>query len=249
MYELIAQEYERLFPLDPDRVQLAKRLSGDRPAAVLDVGCATGEFVRALAAQLLPDGMAQFRATGIDPDSGLLEIARRQSGTLAEKLKTAIPEYRQQGMLDIGEAAAYDQIYCMGNTLPHLADAAEISAFLARAWTALRAGGCLILQLINFNPIIGLKEYKFPVLETAELRFFRSYRNIQPESLDFGIHVEARQSGQIQKATVPLFPVRPDLLKHLLVESGFNLLTFAASYDLRPFSGKESHFIVLALKD
>jgi len=151
-----------------------------------------------------------------------------------------------QGMLDISEASAYDQIYCMGNTLPHLAGPAEIADFLGRARTALRPGGHLILQLINFEPLLKLPEHRFPVLETDEVRFVRLYRNIKASRLDFVIELTPRHGGATQQATLPLYPVCAGELAKLLAAAGFSDLQLWSSYDQEAFSGQESHYLALA---
>src|SRR5271157_2879060 len=75
--------HERRFPLGPDKLRTPERLAllerervmllcGEetRLVSVLDVGTGTGVFAETFAA-------ASLRVTGIDPNTGFLEVARR----------------------------------------------------------------------------------------------------------------------------------------------------------------------------
>ncbi|MBU0935691.1 MAG: class I SAM-dependent methyltransferase [Spirochaetes bacterium] len=257
MYEIISRDYEKLFPSDPARVDFARRLADEGPAdslsagkkaadkmqsdggvAILDIGCATGEFALALCA-------AGFQVTGWEPDSQLLAKARGLRTELPPGQQTRLL-FEQKGMLDLESQAAYDQIYCMGNTLPHLQNAGRILQFLQKARQALKPGGRLVLQIINFARVLGKSIHHFPVVETEEIRFERSYTEISPESLSFTIRIFDKADGTDKTAATSLYPVTANELKNLLWQSGFGSVALYAGYTLEAAADASPHFLAVA---
>lgn len=106
-------------------------------AACLDAGCGGGDVARDLAVRAGPGG----RVVGIDLDRAKLAVARKE----AEAAGLAI-EYRTGDILDpLGEP--FDVIY-MRFLLSHLRTPATA---LAHAAEALRPGGAIILEDVDFS--------------------------------------------------------------------------------------------------
>lgn len=139
----------------PERLQreapLVGRVLETAPArTVLDLGCGSGEHARFLAAQ-------GFSVTGVDASPSQLAAARAADpgGRYVEASLTRLAE---------AELPAHGAALCLGNTLPHLLDAAAVQAFLKGLAACLQPGAPLLLQLLNYDRILDRGERAFPVV-------------------------------------------------------------------------------------
>lgn len=132
---------------------------------VLDLGCGSGEHCRFLAAQ-------GFELTGLDASPSQLEAARSADPGGRYQLAdlAALP-----GNIEGAQGGAL----CLGNTLPHLCEEAQVLAFFTGLAGLLLPGAPLLLQLLNYDRLLDRGERAFPVTlrptegEAAETVFLR----------------------------------------------------------------------------
>ena len=105
----------------------------------LDVGCGGGDVTCELARRVAPSG----RAVGLDRDTTKLAIAREEADLYAG----VAVEYREGDVLTAGLTPEYDVVY-VRFLLTHLADPRAATARIA---AALRPGGVLIVEDIDFK--------------------------------------------------------------------------------------------------
>ncbi len=132
--------FERLLAAAPER-------------SVLDLGCGTGEHVAWFARQ-------GVRAVGLDRSESMLTAARDH-------------EARGEGRFvqgDVLEARAalapeppFGLALCLGNMLPHLLTDADLARFVEGVRTSLVPGGLLLLQILNYERIVGQGLRALPV--------------------------------------------------------------------------------------
>jgi 2-polyprenyl-3-methyl-5-hydroxy-6-metoxy-1,4-benzoquinol methylase len=108
-------------------------------ARCLDLGCGAGHVSRLMGAQVGPDG----RVVGLDFDAVKLEAARRDCATAG----FGNIEFRATDVTAWRERETYDLIYGRF-ILSHLADR---RAMLRAGCEALRSGGLLVLEDIDFS--------------------------------------------------------------------------------------------------
>ncbi len=139
----------------PERLQreapLLQRVLEDSPSReILDLGCGSGEHTRFLNA-------LGFVATGVDASSSQLEAARALE-----------PEgrYVQAGLTELAAVIGTRQggALCLGNTLPHLCEEADLRAFFDGLAQCLLPGAPFLLQLLNYDRILDRDERTFPVV-------------------------------------------------------------------------------------
>ena len=139
----------------PERLQreapLLQRVLGAAPSRrALDLGCGSGEHTRFLTA-------LGFEVTGVDASASQLDAARE-----------ADPQgrYLQAELTDLGAALQGGQgaAICVGNTLPHLCEEAEVRAFFSGLAGRLAPGAPFLLQLLNYDRILARGERTFPVV-------------------------------------------------------------------------------------
>lgn len=222
LYRAIADAYDGIFPLDPDQVEfVAARITPGGRA--LDAGCASGSLAYALAAR-------GFRVTGIDLDQRLVAKAVRKArppeeGGEGAAARGPLPEFRLMDMDLAGyefEAASFDAVLCLGNTLPHLRGPGQIGHCLSGFRKLLRPGGVLIVQTVDFGKVAELGMGGLPAIETEALRFERRYPELEPgESFDFEARLWIKPAPDPIPGSARLYALGAAELEGLLERSGF----------------------------
>jgi SAM-dependent methyltransferase len=139
----------------PERLQreapLLQRVLADAPSRhILDLGCGSGEHTRFLAS-------LGFKVTGVDVSPAQLEAARAADpkGHYVEAGLTSLA-----GRVAAGQGGAI----CVGNTLPHLCEEADLQAFFTDLAQCLAPGAPVLLQLLNYDRILDRGERTFPLV-------------------------------------------------------------------------------------
>lgn len=117
---------------------------------VLDLGCGSGEHTRFL-------NSMGFEATGVDASPSQVDSARG-SDPGGRYLLAGLTELK--GVLEAGQGGAI----CLGNTLPHLCEEAEVRAFFTGLASLLLPGAPFLIQLLNYDRILDCGERTFPVV-------------------------------------------------------------------------------------
>lgn len=125
-------------------------LDGAPSRRVLDLGCGTGEHARFLAS-------LGFEPTGVDASEAQVAAAR-EADPGGRYLQGSLTALHALPEADFGGAL------CLGNTLPHLTEEADLQACFDGLADRLLLGGALLLQLLNYDRILGRGERTFPVV-------------------------------------------------------------------------------------
>lgn len=124
------------------------------PPRVLDVGCGPGRL-------FAPLSRLGWHVVGMEPNEAFLAHARK----VAEPLWNV--EVQRGGFNDVAADEAFDLIVGINSSFSHVATPQERAEAFARAFRALRPGGCLFLDLPNLLRI--LKEWAGPFEHRAEI--------------------------------------------------------------------------------
>lgn len=238
-YDHFSQHYEDLFLFRPERVIEIARLLG-RPLSglrILDAGCATGALCRALAVE-------GCQVVGIDRNSNMISLAR--SKTRLAGISENSCTFFCDDLLNLPHHFSPQQfaaIVCLGNTLPHLESPRK---FLQIAQNLLIPNGILVLQLVHFEKAIKNKTKEFPLLETPNLRFYRSYKMCNSQSVTFQVCLEDKSSGQQQKSSLELKPISREQLAYEINACGFSSLKLFADFQNQPISTDDESTVVVA---
>lgn len=237
-YTTIRPWYDQIFPYSPLQRDFVLSFGAGRGWSAVDVGCGTGSLIVSLA--------GTFRKTvGLDPDGSMLEAARQKAA--AESAGTWLI---QAGMLDLsGEfhSQSVDRLICFGNTLPHLADDAEVVEFAGQAFKILKPNGLVLIQIINYDRILNLKLDGLPTIENDDLIFERKYLYPdQPTHIRFITRLTLKKTGVIIENEVPLLALRPARLRRILEDRGFSHLEEFGSFKKEPFTPDSQPYILKA---
>ncbi len=226
LYDLLASEYTQLFPSSEEKRQYAEKLiSTTHGEDMLDLGCASGEFPL----QLTSPGRT---ITGIDPDSRMISEAR---AIAAEKESITFAVDDMLSFLSSAPPHSFDVIFCMGNTIAYLTDERELERFLSSARNALREGGKLLIQMLNYtNPSIKAG-FHFPDLNSTHITFSRRYEESgTPGVLAFTTQVRNKENGETHNEVHSHAVFTSDTVRELGREAGFREVTVHGSYENSP---------------
>jgi glycine/sarcosine N-methyltransferase len=239
-YDLLAPEYDRM-------TEPGKRFVREKPyfrllveqgriRRALDAGCGTG-FHTLLLARL------GVEVTAMDISQKMLDqcgAQMRNEGMDVRMLRA--------GFLDIpaSYSGAFDGVFCMGNSLPHLSGDEEIARALKRFYDVLRPGGMLFIQILNYDRIMARREIVQNVRENNGTTYIR-YTTFGENDILFHLQSNTRIEGheEITHRTIRLNPVRPSRLLALLEEAGFSRRRIFGSISLEDFDAEKSNDCVI----
>ena len=227
-YNQIAEKYDFIFPLSPaHKTFFASELHGK---TILDVGAATGNLTAYLSSQ-------GYEVTAID-------LSERLIAKAAEKGVTV----QQLNMLAIDELPTFDNIVCIGNTLPHLDSKTSVQLFLQKAYTQLTQGGKLVLQLVNFQKYFAQQQGDYlgnlPLIENDKVKFERYYYLNEEGKIRFKTILD-----DTIKNEELLQPIFADQLTEWLTQIGFQAINLYGNFKKDPFDKEKSMaLIVTAVK-
>lgn len=124
-------------------------LEGAPSRRVLDLGCGTGEHARFLAS-------LGFEPTGVDASPSQLAAAR-EADPKGRYLQGSLTDLA--GLVETGQGGAF----CVGNTLPHLTEEADLRRCFEGLASRLLPGAPVLLQILNYDRILDRGERTFPV--------------------------------------------------------------------------------------
>ncbi len=237
-YLSIRPWYDQIFPFTPAQLDFVLSYGSDPGLSIVDVGCGTGSLIVALA--------ETFRSTaGLDPDESMLESARMKA--LAKPVGTW---FLEAGMLDLEREltpGSVDRLICFGNTVPHLADKAEVAEFARQARTVLKPDGLILIQIINYDRILDQHLDSLPTIENDECQFIRKYQYTEnPTHIRFQTQLTLKNSGQTIENDVPLIALRPADLRSVLEEAGFGSVEEFGGFRKEPLSAQSQPYIIIA---
>ena len=227
-YNQIAEKYDFIFPLSPaHKTFFASELHGK---TILDVGAATGNLTAYLSSQ-------GYEVTAID-------LSERLIAKAAEKGVTV----QQLNMLAIDELPTFDNIVCIGNTLPHLDSKTSVQLFLQKAYRQLIQGGKLVLQLVNFQKYFAQQQGDYlgnlPLIENDKVKFERYYYLNEEGKIRFKTILD-----DTIKNEELLQPIFADQLTEWLTQIGFQAINLYGNFKKDPFDKEKSMaLIVTAVK-
>lgn len=144
-FSAIAQYYHLLFPARPAQLGFLAGLAGPPPARLLDVASGTGEYTAALHAQ-------GYDCIAIELDLAMHTCAKARHPELAARERLL-----QGDMLELTDIVRGPArlAFCIGNSLPLLGDDAQVREALLQMWDLTRPGGCVAVQVVNFDRILA----------------------------------------------------------------------------------------------
>jgi len=240
-------DYRRLVAW-PERIErewpFLRRVLGTR-GRVLDLGCGTGEHSRFLASH-------GFEVVGIDASPSMLEKATE--APLPGNLRFVEGDIEDVDRLADG---MFDGALCLGNTLPHVDTQASLQRLLAGLASRLRPGAPFLVQILNYERILGTRQRFLPLNFRAgdgpgeEIVFLRLMTPHGDGSVMFSpCTLRYRPGGDpplevVSARNVPLRGWRRPELEALLDAAGFRERRVYGTVGDIPYSATDSTDLVI----
>jgi len=242
-YEEIAGQYDHMTRfherMDKETAMLKRWIERYGFSTALDVACGTGLHAIALA-------RLGIQAAGADISEAMLAKARSHAhefGVQILWIQASMQELRQH------LHAEYQAIFCLGNSLPHLLQQADLEAACANFYHLLSPGGVLVLQLLNYHRILTEQDRIVGIHRQGDATYIRFY-DFSPGRLMFNlltIHFHHETCTHALHST-PLYPYRQDELERHLSTHGFIDLESYGDMQFHPFEEQVSTNLVIVGK-
>jgi SAM-dependent methyltransferase len=148
----------------------------------------------------------------------------------------------------------FDAVYCIGNTLPHVRDSADLAATLTDVAGALRPGGLLIVQQLNYDVILARQQRFLPLgsrtVDGTDYLFFRFY-DFGADRITFNLAVMQRDPDgwKYDVDSTELLAVGAAELAAALGAARFDRVSLLGSYGSEAFDpGASGDLVVVALR-
>ena len=228
-YKMLADSYDKVFDVSKSEMDFLLSCIKGKDTSILDIACGTGQYT----IELFNLGYIDIHALDLDPS--MIEKAVSKSKAI---------DFKVGNMLDFGNLynRKFGFIYCTGNSIAHLNDLDEILSFLKETYSLLEKGGCLALQIINFDRIFSGNITSLPLIKKDNLVFERIYE-LHSKNVTFkGI---LSIDNERYSSSLELLAPRHDELIELLVKAGFPKYTAYGSFAKDPYHKKLSYALVL----
>jgi len=205
----------------------------------LDAGCGTGGEALAMAE-------AGFKVIGIDATPEFIAIASRKAVE-----RNLVADFRTDDLRRLESIAdrSVDLVVCRGNTLPHLLADADLTAAIAAFARVVRIGGRLILQWLNYEPVLRERRRLVGVTGDERKMFVRFYDFNPDGSLQFNILTLDYNNGWKPRwHTTELKPWSADEVLMHIGRSGWDEIALFSDIDRTPFNPTLSKDVVLTAR-
>ena len=235
LYSEFSEHYEEVFPLREEIVCFLQAHTTQKGENILDLGCGPGHYC----GRLQQDG---FSALGIDLDEKMISAARNK-----------YPEARFY-CLDVNGIDTIDErfhtIYSIGNVMAHIPHS-QLRSLLFSIKKLLYPGGYWIFQVVNWDYLLKLPQYTFPVKSLAggTITFHREYEEISEEQVMFHVFMQSANATLFDEK-LRLYPLRSNDYLNLHSAAGFHPVGLYADFNKKEYRKKaDSGAIFVFSKD
>ena len=217
-YRILAKAYDEVFPFSDTTFGFLKQYAGDE---VLDIGCATGAYVR----KFHEEG---FTAEGIEYVPELISYSENVSVGDMRRLPASFD-------------GRFSLLYCTGNTLAHCTNSKDAEEILKGFARTLKKGGKAVIQILNYTRILKNRPDGLPSIETGSVSFRRDYV-YNEKNIEFVGTLTA--GGETFSSSVILYPLTHKELTEAAAKAGFASCVFYSDFSGTAFKENESFMLV-----
>ena len=241
-YDGLAANYDEMISFEK-AVEKKKKLLKDiiKPEMkyAADLGCGSGVDSIALVSLGL-------KVTAFDPSVEMLAVAKEN----AEREKAKVT-FHNLSIDAISEDFnhQFDLVVSLGNTFANIGKEQLVKS-LQRCKQILKPQGILLIQILNYEKILNVKERIVNITEGGDKYFIRFYDFIGTEVI-FNILIFNKQKpSEHNLISTKLFPHTPDDFDNAMNRIGFIEVEFFSDFDLTIFNKEMSKdLIIRAIKE
>ncbi|MDW7674796.1 MAG: class I SAM-dependent methyltransferase [Bacillota bacterium] len=245
-YVELSNYYDVIFPPQPAQLKLLTEEFEQAGAGgkILDVACANGGYSVELAKR-------GFDVTGFDLVDKMISLAKAKKEKLTDnQLKDKISFFT--GDMRYADKYGHDfqGAFCIGNSIVHLTDSADIYQAISSFYKALKPNGVAIVQIVNFDRIVKYKVDSLATIDEEKASLERNYIHLENGLIDFQTVLTVKESGnnKVYRNSVHLKPLLKNELKQMFIEAGFSNITFYGGYNKIPHDENSPATVAVARK-
>jgi SAM-dependent methyltransferase len=210
----------------------------------MDTACGTGHHAIALA-------NLGFQVSGSDLFPEMVSLADANAKAAGQQVV-----FRTAGFGNIndcfGQPGEFNAVLCLGNSLPHVDSNEDLKKALLDFKELLCSGGMLLLQMRNFDLVMGEKKrwmepqtVKDGATEWLFLRFYDFEADGKIQFNILSLHRKANAPWQTQLTSAHLLPIYSEQLKAELGILGFRDIQLYGNLAAEPYAAYSSGDLVL----
>lgn len=244
-------QYRKLFSwsqrMDREWPLLNEVLGSGPSRRILELGSGTGEHARFLATR-------GYSVVAVDSSDAQVKQAR-------EALQDEAVEFVLGDMRDLETAVAgsFGAAFCVGNALPHVTEESDVDAIARGLRARLEAGAPFLLQILNYDRIVGKKERFLPITFTPHEEGGENVlvRIMAPREdgtvIFYPTTMRLRDDADppleiVSSRRVELRGWRLRELEEIFRRNGFSTFTAYGAFDRTPFVPGESRDLILVAR-
>lgn len=219
-YQHISKYYDEIFPVSDDFVGFVLRNAPRNEALFVDLGCATGELDIQIFQRAIPLGYSTpMGFLGLDLNGTMIDLACKKA------MDQNIPaQFFQDDLLNFPSYLHNEKaqcIYCLGNTLPHITGRGLIEKLLKSVHQNLARSGVFLIQMLNYDNIVGQGPTDLPCIQTENVIFNRK-NTVKGSDIHFETHLHLKNTNEKWTDTTLLLGLRAKEITLLLQQAGFS---------------------------
>jgi ubiquinone/menaquinone biosynthesis C-methylase UbiE len=236
-YNSASAYYDKMIDFDSallKRKILLSNFIDDKIKSVADVGCGTGVDSISLS-------QLGLNVTSFDPSPEMINTARTNS----EKHNCKI-DFHNFGANDIPKTFIdkFNLVVSLGNTLANI-PSSKIEKSVAKLFTLLKKDGRVLIQILNYEKILRVKERIVKITKKDGEYYIRFY-DFGKKDLTFNIlKFNSDQTTKKELLSTKIFPYTSKKFKKVFKEAGFKKIELYGSLDKKPFDANASSDLIL----
>ena len=231
-YEELSKYYDSIFPPEEAQVNFVAG-SVKFGGKILDVACGNGGY----SAELHKKG---FKVQACDIDKGMVETAEKRLMNMDIQVKIA-------DMTELSKVydEKFDGIFCIGNSIVHLASKDEVKKAITEMKDILADDGSLILQIMNFDRVKKYKIKELPEIKDKDkkISFKRFYNESNDGKIAFNTVLQVNGQDPVANSVL-LLPLIKDELYDILKSVGFEDINIYGDFNKSAFT--DSSYVLVA---
>ena len=220
-YQQFSTYYDHIFKTKSSKVYFLLDQLPER-GKVLDVAAGTGNYALEIATR-------GHQVQGLDLSKAMIDQAVNKAAN--KELDVEFKVGDMKNLADIYQKQQFDLIYCIGNSLVHLADKEEVKEVLEKIYDLLSTNSKLVIQIVNYDRILAKDITSLPTINNQEknIKLIRNYKLKNDQYVDFNTTLITSEDNFTN--SVRLLALQSRELRQLLQEVGFEEINFYGNFN------------------